>query len=61
MESIMKIQKFQTVQSLDYSEMILMITWQNVVPDGYVKWRECTMHVSREEELQSCKLSTGAN
>lgn len=36
MESIMKIQKFQTVQSLDYSEMILMITWQNVVPDGYV-------------------------
>ena len=37
MESIMKIQKFQTVQSLDYSEMILMITWQNVVPDGYVK------------------------
>ena len=37
MELIMKIHKVRIVQSLDYSEMIRMIIWQNVEQNGYIK------------------------
>ena len=37
MELIMKIPQAQTVRSLDYLEMIPMITWQSVGQNGYIK------------------------
>ena len=36
-EHIMKILEVQTVWSLDYLEMILMILWQSVVQNGCIK------------------------